>query len=82
MNTPLTRRAAETSRPNLASELRIRSQLVADGLYRHRPATRGDTEEHPPHATLAQLSYQPVRTYRLRIAHVSPLTMLIPTPHR
>ena len=48
-------------------ELRISGQLGPDGLYRHRPAAGGDAQEHPPHAALAKLSYQPVRPYRLRI---------------
>jgi hypothetical protein len=53
--------------PEPHAELRIRGQLSADNLYRNRPPARGDAEVHPPHATAAELAYQPVRTDRLRI---------------
>jgi hypothetical protein len=51
-------------------ELRVRGQFGPDGLHRHRPAARGDAEEHPSHAALAKLSYQPVRPNRLRIVRL------------
>ena len=53
--------------PEPPPELLVRGQLGADGLDRHRSAAWGHTQEHPPHATLAELPYQPVRTDRLRI---------------
>ena len=67
VNTPLTRRAAATSRPNRArnsgsTASSARMALTATG----RPPGR-DAQEHPPHAALAKLSYQPVWPYRLRI---------------
>ena len=51
-------------------ELRVRGQLGPDGLHRHRPPAGRDAEEHPPHAALAKLSYQPVRPNRLRIVRL------------
>ena len=72
VNTPLTRRAAATSRPKRARNSGFaRQPRSPDGLHRHRPAARGDAEEHPPHAALAKLSYQPVRPNRLRIVRLA-----------
>ena len=53
--------------PEPHPELRICGQLIADDLDRDRPAARGDAKEHSPHATAAELAYEPVRTDRLRI---------------
>jgi hypothetical protein len=68
-------------------EIRILGQLSADDLDRDRPAARGDAEVHPPHATAAKATHQPVGTDRRRIPrlqsldHAGPPTSSPKTPY-
>ena len=81
VNTPLTRRAASTSRPNRIPELRIRGQLSPDDLHRYRSAARGDAEENPAHAAAAKPADQPVRTDRPRIPRLQSRDHAAPQGH-
>ena len=53
----------------LAGMAEIAAGSIAMGLGGYL-AARGDAEEHPPHATLAKLSYQPVGPDGLRIVRL------------
>ena len=81
VNTPLTLPRRGDLPPESPPELRVRGQLAADDLHRHRPAARGDAEEHPPHATAAELAYQPVRADRLRIPRLQSPDHAVPQRH-
>ena len=67
VNTPLTRRAAATSCPNRIRNSGSAASSSRMTLTATRRPPRGDAEEHSPHATAAELAYEPVRTDRLRI---------------